>query len=80
MACSDTNKEKETAEFWGDFALDFSALCSGLRIAVMNLPPPAPSDRDSRDAHNLLGIMLSDFEALESRLDRAFCPDLEKCP
>lgn len=75
MACSDTGEEKVTAEFWDDFALDFSALCSGLRIAVMNLPPSAPSDRDNRDAHNLLGILLTGFETLESRLNCAFCPE-----
>lgn len=75
MACSDTGEEKVTAEFWDDFALDFSALCSGLRIAVINLPPSAPSDRDSRDAHNLLGILLTGFETLESRLNCAFCPE-----
>lgn len=65
---------KASTEFWGDFALDFSALCSGLRLAAMVLPPPAPSERDEIDAHNLLSIILIGFETLEARLNHAFCP------
>lgn len=58
-----------SSEFWDNFAVDFSGLCSALRLAATCLPPPRPSNRDEIDAHNLLGLVLIGLEALESKLE-----------
>ena len=56
-------------DFLDNFAIEFSSLCGGLRLAARHLPSPAPSCQEERDALALLELMLLGFERQEQILE-----------
>lgn len=55
-------------DFLDNFAIEFSSLCGGLRLAAYHLPSPTPSCQEERDALNLFSLMLTDLEQQEQIL------------
>lgn len=55
-------------DFLDNFAIEFSSLCGGLRLASRHLPSPTPSCQEERDALDLLDLMLVGFEQQEQIL------------
>ena len=55
-------------DFLDNFAIEFSSLCGGLRLAACHLPSPTPSCQEERDALNLFSLMLTGLERQEQIL------------
>lgn len=53
--------------FLDNFAVEFSSLCGGLRLAALHLPL-ASSCQDERDALNLFSLILTGLERQEQLL------------
>ena len=54
--------------FLDNFAIEFSSLCGGLRLAALHLPSPTLSCQEERDALNLFSLMLTGLERQEQIL------------